>query len=82
MILYFILFFFRRGSGEGGESVVREASEAVRDRRGVASEEGFAQVREVAEDCSDSAEEENSQAKVEGSSCFEPVHQDFGQEPW
>lgn len=46
--------------GEGCKSVVREASEAVWNRRGFASEEGFAQVREVAEDCSNPEEEENS----------------------
>ena len=68
--------------GEGGESIVREAAEAVRDRRGFAAEEGLDEVREMAESCADSEEEEDSQAEVESPSGFESVHQDPRQEPW
>ena len=53
-------------AGEGGEPTVREASQAVRDRRSLAAEEGSDPIREMAQDCSDSEEEEDPQAEAEG----------------
>ena len=69
-----VLFTFHSFSGEGNEPVVREASEAVRDRRGIASEEGPDPIREVAKDRPNPEEEEDPQAEVEGPTNFEPVH--------
>ena len=62
--------------GEGGEPTLREAPEAVWDWRGIATKEGSEQICEMAQNCSASEEEEDPQAKVEGPTCFEPVHQD------
>lgn len=62
--------------GESGEPAVREASEAVWDRRCIASEKGSNPIREMAQDCSNSEEEEDPQAEVEGPTSFEPVYQD------
>lgn len=60
--------------GEGYEPTFREASEAIWNRRCIATQEGFDQIREVAEECSGAEEEEDFEAEVEGSTSFEPVH--------
>jgi len=53
---------------------IREESEAIWNGRCIADEEGFDQIRQVAEDCSDSKEEEDFEAEIEGSTSPEPVH--------
>lgn len=68
-------------AGEGGESFVREAPEAVRDRRGSASQERPAPIREMAQGGAHSKAEEDPEAAVEGAPGVEPIHQDLGQEP-
>lgn len=62
--------------GEGGKPAVREASEAVWDRRCIAPEKGSNPIREMAQDRSNPEEEEDPQAEVEGPTSIEPVHQD------
>lgn len=68
------------GSGEGDESFVREASEAVRDRRRAAAEAGPDAVREVAEERPNPTQEAHPQAEAQGPSCTQPVHQNPRQE--
>lgn len=68
-------------SGEGYEPAFWKASEAVRNRRSVAAEERLDSFREMAQDRSDSEEEEDFEAEVEGSSSFEPVYEDTRQKP-
>lgn len=68
--------------GEGCKSFIREAAEAVWDRRCFALDEGPAPVPEMAEGCPDSEEEKNPQAAAEGPASTEPVYQNFGQESW
>lgn len=63
-------------TGEGDEPVVREAPEAVRDRRCVAAKEGSDPVREVAQDRSDPEEEEDPQAAAQGPTRSQSVYQD------
>ena len=67
---------------EGGESSVREASEAVRNWRSPPTEEGSHQVRQMASQCPDPEEEEDPQAALEGSSGAQPVLQDSRQKSW
>ena len=61
---------------EGGESSVREASEAVWNSRSPPTEEGSHQVHQMASQCPDPEEEEDPQAVLEGSSDAQPVLQD------
>lgn len=68
-------------TGESGEPTVRETSQTVWDWRGIASKERSYPFREMAQGCSSSEEEKDPQAEVEGSTSFEPVHQDPRQEP-
>lgn len=60
--------------GEDRQPIVWEAAEAVWNRRGVATEERSASICEMAEGGSNSAEEDDSQATLEGPTCLEPVH--------
>ena len=62
--------------GEGGEPVVREASEAVWDRRGVAAQERSAPVCEVAEGGPNSEEEKDPQPALEGPTTSQSIYQD------
>lgn len=69
-------------TGECCQSFVWEAPEAIRHWRSIASEEGSASVRQMAEGCPDSEAKKDFKAAVEGSSCSESVHSNIGQEPW
>lgn len=77
VLFAFYLWFL----GESCEPAIWEAAEAVRHRRSIAAEERSDEVREMAQNRTNSEEEEDSQAEAQGSTSSEPVHQDTRQEP-
>lgn len=69
------------GGGGGGEPAVREAAEAVRDRRRAPAEEGLAPLRQMAQGGADPAPAPRPQAASQGSTRAQPVHPHPRQEP-
>ena len=60
---------------EGGEPIVWEKAQAIWDRRSIATKERPHKVRQVAQKCPDSEEEDDLEAASQGSSSFEPILQ-------
>lgn len=63
---------------ESCESAFWEKAKAVRHWRSSSAEEGFASVREMAPSCENPEEEDDTEAKVEGSTTGSSVHQNLG----